>query len=177
MRDEVEDLKRPSVAADGKLPTAMRRGRIGSIASAVVLTAALSPGISPTPVASAEPAASVRDAVSSARGATSCAPLQYNQIVEQVAETINRTTDDYLSHTAKRVPITDPMEGLKLLGYGGSKAYLLQGANKDEAVAIKAALLEGYDAIPDCSYADYGVSMRRNERTGYNLASVVLARQ
>ncbi|MCV7323032.1 hypothetical protein H7K01_00090 [Mycobacterium intracellulare subsp. chimaera] len=101
--------------------------------------------------------------------------MQYNAVAEHVAEIINRSTDDYLNQVATRVPITDPLEGLKDLGYEGTKAYLLQGANESDANAIKGALLQGYAAIPDCSYTDFGVSLRRNERTGYILASVVLA--
>ena len=113
--------------------------------------------------------------MASARSGTSCGSLRYNQVVEQVAQIINRSTDDYLNHAATRVPILDPLEGLKDLGYGGTKAHLLQGAGKSDAVAIHGALLQGYGAIPDCSYTDFGLSMRRNETTGYNLASVVLA--
>lgn len=127
----------------------------------------------------------LREAIASARSETSCGPLHYHPLVEQAAGVFNQMTDDYLSHTATRVQnkdttpgsIPDPLPGLKNLGYGGTKAHLLQGAHKDEALAIKGALLQGYalNKISDCSYTDFGVDMRRNERTGYNLAAVVLA--
>ena len=155
-------------------PTPSRRG----LRTAWALTAltAFSTGVFLAPCAVADAATNLRDAVASARSGASCGPLQYNDVVGHVADIINKSTDDYLDQTATRVPISDPLQGLKDLGYGGSKAYLLQGANESDAIAIKAALLEGDDAIPDCSYTNFGVSMRRNDATGYALAVVVLAR-
>lgn len=135
--------------------------------------------------AAADPMLDLREAIASARSETSCVPLNYHSTVEQAAGVFNQMTDDYLSHTATRVQnkdttpgsISDPLPGLKNLGYGGTKAYLLQGAQKSEARATKATLLQGYasNKISDCSYTDFGVDMRRNPRTGYELAAVVLA--
>lgn len=113
--------------------------------------------------------------MASARRASSCGQLRYDAVAERVAEVINKSTDDYINHTATQIPISDPLPGLKDLGYGGKTTALLQGAAKTEGDAIKGALLEGYAAIPDCSYTDFGVSMRQNAPTGYTLASVVLA--
>ncbi|WP_232066525.1 hypothetical protein [Mycobacterium parmense] len=127
------------------------------------------------PSAVADPEANVRDAVASARSGTSCGSLRSNAVVEQVAQIINRSTDDYLNHAATRVPVLDPLEGLKTLGYSGTKAYLLSGAAQNDADAIQGAVLEGYAALPDCSYTDFGLSLRRNDTTGYHLVSVVLA--
>lgn len=145
------------------------------VASVLVVTTVLFAVISLSPSALADSAANFKDAVASARGETTCGPLRYTAVVEQAAEIINRSTDDYLSHVATSIPIDDPREGLKDLGYRGTKAILLRGNSKDEALAIKGALLEGYAAIPDCSYTDFGLSMRRNEATGYVLTSLVLA--
>jgi hypothetical protein len=92
-----------------------------------------------------------------------------------VAEKINQSSEDWLNHSATQVPPTDPLPGLKVLGYGGNQAKLLQGAGKTEANAIKGVILEGYDQIPVCSYTDYGAALRRNDRTGWYLAAVVLA--
>ena len=150
------------------------RGCRAWIASLLVVTVLVAE-VSLAPSTHADPAANLADALASARSGTSCSPLRYNKVVEQVAQIINRSTDSYLNQAAPRVPIAEPLEGLKDLGYGGTKAYLLQGADKNESVAIKGALLEGYATIPDCSYKDFGVSMLRNETTGYNLASLVLA--
>lgn len=159
------------------------RARYPWIAVALAMVTALSPGLAPSVLA--DPVADLRDAITSARSETSCGPLRYNPVVEQGAEVYNRLTDDYLNHTATRVPEgnlspgehVDPLPGLKDLGYSGTKAALLQGAHKREALAIKGALLEGYawNAISDCSYSDFGTSMRLNQRTGYSLASVILA--
>jgi hypothetical protein len=83
---------------------------------------------------------------------------------------------DWLDHNATHVPIKDPMPGLKELGYHGSKSLLLAGSSqKGEADAIKGLLLEGYEAILDCSYIDAGFSLLRNQRTGNVLAATVLA--
>jgi len=127
------------------------------------------------PAARADPAGDLRDAVTSARGATSCGPLKYNPLVERAAEIFNQETDAWLLHTAKRMPNTDPLPALHDSGYGGSRGVLLAGAGKNEPDAIKGALLEGYAAIPDCSYTEFGVSVRRNDVAGYDLTAVVLA--
>ena len=145
------------------------------MASAPAIVTVVAAGLVLAPTARADSEANVRDAVASARSGTPCGSLRSNPVVEQVAQIINRSTDDYLDHAATRVPIADPLEGLKVLGYRGTKAYLLQGAAKTDADAIQGAILEGYAAIPDCSYTEFGVSMRRNETTGNNLTSVVLA--
>lgn len=151
----------------------------------LVTAAVLSAGLALAPPAPADPVTEVRGAVVFARSETSCAPLRYDPIVERAAEVFNRMTDDYLNHTATRVQnkdtrpgsIPDPLPGLTDLGYAGTKAFLLQGAHHDDALAIKGALLQGYASgkISDCSFTDFGADMRRNERTGYNLVSVVLA--
>lgn len=168
-------LRRSVIPPDSHMSAPILRECGPWMASALVIVMVLSTGLSLAPSALADPTANLRNAVASARGGTSCGPLRYNPVVEQAAEVINRSTDDYLNHTATRIPILDPLEGLKDLGYGGTKAYLLQGADRSDALAIKGALLEGYAAIPDCSYTDFGVSARRNETTGYNLVSSVLA--
>lgn len=137
------------------------------------------------PVASADSSADIREAIESARSETSCESLQYNSIVEKAAEVFNRLTDDYLDHTATRVQnkdtnpgaIPDPLPGLKDLGYPGTKAFLIQGTHQTAALAIKAAVLQGdaFNKFSDCSYSDFGADLRRNDRTGYYLAAVVLA--
>ncbi|MDT7758431.1 MAG: hypothetical protein QOH27_4329 [Mycobacterium sp.] len=110
-----------------------------------------------------------------ARAGTSCQPLNYNPVVEKAAAIINRSTDDYIDHISTYQAITDPMPGLKDLGYGGNKAALLQGALSNEADAIKGALIQGHAAIPDCSYTDLGIDVRRNEATDNLLVVYLLA--
>ncbi len=132
-------------------------------------------GMWSAPSALAEPAPDLQGAVASLRSDASCKPLHYDPVVEQAAEIINRLTDDYVNHTARQEPVADPVPGLKDLGYHGNKGTTLQGAAKDDADAIKGMLLEGYAAIPDCSYTDFGISLRRNETTGYTFTSLVLA--
>jgi hypothetical protein len=168
-------LRRPVAPLDSPMLAPVIRRRGPWIASALVIATVLCAGVSVAPAALADLAANFKSAVASARDGTSCRPLRYNSVVEQVAAVINRSTDDYLSHTATQVPISDPLPGLQDLGYGGKKGKLLSGAAKNEVDAIKGALIEGYAAIPDCSYTDFGVSMLRNQPTGYILTSLVLA--
>lgn len=178
-------LRRSVVALGWGIVTPMRRGPGRGIASVLVFVTIISAGLVPAPSALADPVATLRDTMVSARNGTSCRPLRYNPVVEQAAQVYNRLTDEYLNYAGQRVPEgnvapgahVDPMPGLKDLGYRGTKASLLQGAHQSEAGAIKGALLEGLAAssFSDCAYTDFGVNMRRNDRTGYNLASVVLA--
>ena len=144
-------------------------------ASVLAIVTVLSAGVVLAPSARADAVADLRDALASDRAATSCGPLRSDPIVGQVAQKITQSNDDWLDHTATQVPIADPLPGLKILGYRGNKGTALQGAGKTEENAIKGVLLEGYDKIPDCSYTDYGASTQRNDRTGWYLATVVLA--
>ena len=159
------------LSRDSAAPARIRR-RCGRTAIVVTVVSA---SISLAPAARADPAGDLREAVASARGATSCGPLKYNPLVEQAAEIFNQATDDWLMHTGKRMPDTDPRPALQDVGYLGSKGVLLAGAGRNEADAIKGALLQGYAAIPDCSYTDFGVSVRRNDVVGYDLTAAVLA--
>ena len=117
----------------------------------------------------------LQGAVASLRSDASCKPLHYDPVVEQAAEIINRLTDDYVNHTARQEPVADPVPGLKDLGYHGNKGTTLQGAAKDDAEEIKGMLRRGMGLFPDCSYTDFGISLRRNETTGYTFTSLVLA--
>lgn len=145
-----------------------------------------------TPVAMADPVDNFKNAVATARSGSSCGPFHYNAIAEQVANVSLRSLVDYIKHTATRVPVEDPLPGLKTLGFPGQKAKLLSGTAESDADSIKGVLLEG--SIPpastidtpkpvtphpppltDCSYTDFGVSMQRDETTGYYLSALVLA--
>lgn len=149
-----------------------RRSPIGLVVLALTVLAAT---VLLAPSAVAEGVESFRDAVTSARGDTSCGALRYNPVVEQAADLVNRSTDDYLDQKATQVPILDPRPALKNFGYSGENAVLLQGAAKNDGDSIKGAILEGFAAMPDCSYTDFGVSIRKNETTGYKLSSLILA--
>lgn len=151
----------------------------------IPLAAALLAALALAPTVAADPLSGLREAFAAARAGTSCEPLRYDPIVEQAARVFNEMTDDYLNHDATRVQnkdttpgsIPDPLPGLKTLGYSGTKAYLVQGAQQDQARAIKALLLQGQalNKISDCTYTDFGVDMRFNADSGYHLAAVVLA--
>jgi hypothetical protein len=154
----------------------LRPSRVRPWVAIASASAAVSAGVVLAPSTFAAPAPNIRDAVASLRG-TACGPLRYDPVVEQAAEIINRLEDDYVSHAARQQPISDPIPGLKDLGYGGSKAKLLLGTARTDADAITAMLLQGYDAFADCSYRDFGVSRLRNEDTGLTFTAVVLAGQ
>ena len=170
-------MPRRSFASHGNPASASMLQRWGPppLRSVAVVALVFSGNIVLAPSALADSVGNLKNAVVSLRSGTSCAPLRYSPLVEQVAEIINRSTDDYMNHSSNHLAIDDPLPGLKDLGYRGNKAVLLRGAHMNEALAIKGALLEGYAAIPDCSYTDFGADMRQNEPTGYRLATFVLA--
>lgn len=151
------------------------RPRTLSSASAVIISTVISAGVCLASPAIADPSDPFKSAVAAARGDTSCGPLRYDPVVEQVAEISNRSTDQYLNHATANVPVSDPTPGLKDLGYHGKKGQLLMGAAKTEDKAIKGAILEGFDKLPDCSYTDFGVSLLQNQSNGYYLTALVLA--
>lgn len=130
----------------------------------------------PVPTAAAQPAPEIAQAIVTVRASSHCPALNYNQTVEHAAEIVNRSTYAYLNHTAQDVPADDPhpVAVLKDLGMEPGRTLSLQGAAHDEAGAIKGVLLEGRNAIPDCSYSDFGVSLLHEAQTGFFLAVVVL---
>lgn len=130
--------------------------------------------VSLAPPAPADPIASLRVGVASLRNVTSCGPLRYNAVVTQAAESIARSTSDYLNHNATAQPIADAVPELRRLGYGGNKGHILQGHGEAETDAVKYVLLEGAAAKPDC-YTDFGVAVLTNASIGQVLASAVLA--
>jgi hypothetical protein len=144
-------------------------------AALVLMMTAAAAGLLCAPAA-ADPAPDFAQAVTSVRGAAQCGPLRYDPRVEHAAEIINRSTYDYLNHTAQNVPADDPHPTaiVKDLGIEGSKASSLQGASQNQGDAIKGALLEGYNVIPDCAYTDFGVSLLHETNTGYYLVVAVL---
>jgi hypothetical protein len=148
--------------------------RAGSAVAALMPVVSL--GVLLAPPAAADPAPEVEQAVVAARGAASCGPLQYNPTVEHAADIVNHSTFTYLNHTAENVPADNPHPTaiVKDLGIDTSKVISLQGAGHIEGDAIKGVLLEGRDAIPDCSYTDFGVSRLYEPDSDFSLVAVVL---
>jgi hypothetical protein len=95
--------------------------------------------------------------------------------VQQAADEVNDSTDKWLNHDSRAIPVPDATPLLKDLGYGGTKSAILVGAGNTSADSIKALLLQGYLSIPDCSYLDYGVSSVHNASKDMILTAVVLA--
>jgi hypothetical protein len=151
--------------------TPRRRVQRGICLALLVYTTA---SVSMAPSAVADPSDTLRAAVVALRG-TSCGAFRSDPVVDQAADEVNGTTDKWLDHAARAVPATDALAVLKDLGYGGSKATILSGAGVTDANAIKALLLQGYLAIPDCSYTDLGVSVLHNQSKDMLLTTVVLA--
>jgi hypothetical protein len=150
--------------------SALRRRRRVMGALAVGLTTC---GLVVAPHAAADWTENLRTAVAAARG-SSC-ELRSDPIVDEAAQGINASTDNWLNHTARAVPETDALPILNDLGFKARKAAILSSATPDEATAIKALLLQGYAKLPDCSYTAYGVSATYNEKKGDILMTVVLA--
>ncbi len=75
------------------------------------------------------------------------------------------------------------MPALRQFGYPATKVKMLSGYGDPRvqfygdvvAKAIYGAVLQGYEAIPDCSYTAVGVDVLTNPSKGYALATVILA--
>jgi hypothetical protein len=113
-------------------------------------------------------------AVMTVRGASRCAPLASDALVQRAADMATHASSDYIAHRSAAVPFTDPMPALKTIGYTGAKALLFSGYGANEADAIHGLILQGRNAIPDCSYTQYGASSLRGD-DGSILTAVVLA--
>jgi hypothetical protein len=127
-----------------------------------------------SPVAAADSAPALSDAVAQLRAGGQCGALTHDPIADATAEIVNRSTDTYVSHNARHVPVSDALPIYHDLGGQGGKAHILLGAAETEAEAIKGLILQGYAAIPDCSYTGFGVSMSRNADAAKVLTTVVL---
>jgi hypothetical protein len=124
--------------------------------------------------ATADPDTALNAAVTTVRGASQCPALVLDPLVQRAAEMATQGSSDYIAHRTAAVPFTDPMPALTTIGYTGSKAILLAGYGLNDADAIHALVLQGRNAIPDCSFTQYGESGLRDDG-GFNLTSVVLA--
>jgi hypothetical protein len=154
------------------------------IASAIAVTTVAAVSVFQAPSTAANFTDNLRDAVVQAHG-TSCRPLRTEPLVDQTAAFVAQSTDHWLNHTARVAPgrvsqlgrlEVDPLPILKDLGSNASKAIAIEGAGKTEADAIKSILITGFKAIPDCSYAAYGVStLPNNNPDGYFLTALILA--
>ena len=145
------------------------------IALAIAAATALAVGVCQVPTAAADFVDDLRDAVTQARNGSSCGPLRPEPLADQTAAIAVRSTDTYLDHNARVIPVSDPLPILKDLGSSAGKAKLLQGAGNTETDAIKVILITGYKDLPDCSYTAYGTStLPNNNIGGWFLATVVL---
>lgn len=133
----------------------------------------------PVPSASADSIADLRSAVSARRG--NCPALLADPILDQVAQNANLQTQKYINHTARFVPMTDPMPMLRQLSYPAGKAKLLAGFADVHKFpdapqkAVYGAALFGAENIPDCTYNRYGADVITDAETGMTTASIVLA--
>jgi len=171
---------RTTLARNVLHPRYRGRGRwTTSVGIATVLA-----GISLGPSAAADSTDAFQHAVTSTRNAASCIAWRLDPLVEQVTQIANQSTDVYLDHNARSVPLSDPLPNIPVLtplqvlndrGSKAKKAKLLQGAGHTEADAISFITISGYNTIPDCTYTDYGLSLLHNRTSGYFLAAMVVA--
>lgn len=144
-------------------------------AAVLAISLAMSAGTAVASPVGADSTGDLAAAVLSARG-NGCPPLQPDPLVQQTSDMVLRSTDTYLDHTARAIPIADPLPTLHDLGSTNTgKAVLFQGAGRNPTDAIKFVLITGRDAIPDCSYTRYGVSAAQNATSGFFLTTLVLA--
>jgi hypothetical protein len=153
-----------------------------TIASVVAVPALVAMFVAPTSMA--DGTANLQHAVASARGG--CAALQPNSILTDLAQRANLSTDSFILFRARSQPLgspkSDALPALHQLGYTATKAKILSGYGDPqiedygnvEAKAIYGAILQGYEAIPDCAYTRYGVHVLTNQDKGYALATVIL---
>lgn len=143
--------------------------------AALPLTGLLGVAVLLAPPAAAGPDEQFAQGIAALRATGPCRALHHDPVAQRVAEISNRSTDDYLNHNARFVPVTDPLAVLNDLGSPARKAVQLQGFGRDDTTAIKGALLQGHAAILDCSYSTLGTSVIHNPADGHSLAVAVLA--
>jgi hypothetical protein len=168
--------KTPSHASVRRVPhlqKLVQHGCTNCIAVVLAVATAAAASVSGAPSAAADFAHNLEDAVVRARQRSACATLRPEPLADQTAAIATRSTDTYLDHNARVIPVSDPLPILKDLGLNAGKAKLLQGAGKTEDDAIKAILISGYSQLPDCSFTSYGISTLPN--SGWFLTAVVLA--
>jgi hypothetical protein len=157
-----------------------RHGRLRCVMagfSSATLVAVLALSLAPV---SAADTTDLRSLVDGARGG--CPPLQWDPVLVDVAQRATDESQSYVNHTARFEPFEDPMPLLRSLGYNAGKAKLLVGYGDVEAKATHGVILQGWQAIPDCTYTRYGVNVLDQQAGGldhdgggYALTAVVLA--
>lgn len=156
----------------------------GWIALAIAVMTLVAATVLQAPSAKADFTENLREAVMQLHSG-SCGPLHSAPLVEKTAGFVARGTDNYLNHDTRVAPgrvnsqgrlVVDPLSILKDLGSNAGKAMAIEGAGETESDAIRSTLIIGYRDIPDCSYAEYGVSALPNNNSGhYYLTALVLA--
>lgn len=146
-------------------------------AVAAALTAVLAGGgpAGADPAPDGGPDAQFTAAIAAVRAGTSCGPLRPDPTVARVAALSNQSTRDYLEHTARHVPLNDPLAVLRELGGDAGTAIQLQGFGPDTATAVKGALLQGNTSIGVCSFDRVGTSVLRTADGDRVLVVAVLA--
>lgn len=148
---------------------------LGTVLTVALVTWAGGMGAAP---ASAERDSVFTAAVIAARSVSSCPPLRYDPTLERAAGIVNRSTESYFDTTSAVIPADtapQPLPILKDLGSPAGRATLLQGASQTSGMDVKAAIVQGFTTIPDCSYTHFGTSTIYSESTGYSLVVGVLA--
>jgi hypothetical protein len=102
--------------------------------------------------------------------------LRYDPRVGRAADIVNRSTSTYVNHAADNVPAdeTHSTAIVKDLGVEGGKVISLQGASHEYDDSVRSVLVEGRNAIPDCSYTDFGTSVIDDGQSGYVFSVVIL---
>jgi hypothetical protein len=152
-------------------PRAIGRSRLTAALSSAALASFLA--VWSAPVAAADDTGDLKAQVDSAR--RGCAPLQSDPVLDGVAQRANHESQSYIEHTARFVPFEDPMPVLHELGYPTGKARLIPGYGDVKTKAIHGVTVQGWQAIPDCSYTKYGLNVLTNAAGGYVFAALVLA--
>jgi hypothetical protein len=138
-----------------------------------ILLGLLSASLAHAPSSVADSTANLQSQVDAVRGG--CSPLQADPVLGQVAQRANTETAANIAHTARFTPVEDVMSILRDMGYPADKGKLIAGYGDSEAKATRGVTVIGWEAIPDCAYARYGVDVLTSSDGGYVLAALVLA--
>lgn len=142
-------------------------------ASLSILLGLLSASLAHASSSAADPTANLKSQVDAVRGG--CPPLQADPVLDQVAQRANTETAANIAHTARFTPFEDVMPILGDMGYPADKGKLIAGYGDSEAKATQGVTVIGWEAIPDCAYARYGVDVLTSSDGGYVLAALVLS--
>jgi len=146
----------------------------------VSITATVASAVVLAPTATADPTADLKAGMDAARSETGCPPLVLDPILTAVSQRVAGEMSDYVAHTATSLPTTGDNDLLptgaggvlpvmRQAGYNTNNARLILGygdhrmggSGDNQAKAVRATVLQaqGFEAISNCEYSRYGLTL------------------